>query len=194
MAGFDELDDGLKLVGDVLRGAGSDVGVAQVQRMPVAQERVRIVASQVVDVGKPLALPFEGLRHPVFPGRIDEVVLREVPDIGHVADVCRLPADRPGGAEDEVGREKRPEVADVRVIVHRGTATVESQVSGLLGLDRLGLAGERVVEAERAVSHERCGGGEMNERSGKTHASLHEPFRIVPIPSRIPQAFTGTAG
>jgi hypothetical protein len=148
---LDELFDGLDLMGDMLGGAGPHVRLAQVERVPVGDERVRVEARQVVDVGKAGALTFQCRRHLVLAGGVHEVILREVADVRHVAHKRRVPPDGLGGAHDQVRRQKRPEVADVRVRVHRGPAAVKAQVARLDWFYGLDLVAQRVVEAQRAI-------------------------------------------
>ncbi len=53
---FDELFDGFDLLGNVLCGAGTHIWLKHVERVPVVDKRLRIVAGQVPDVDKLLTL------------------------------------------------------------------------------------------------------------------------------------------
>ena len=166
VAGRHERLDGQDLLADVLGGARPDVGLDQVEQVPVALERLGVVPGEVPDGLERLAvLRREGLRHLVLARAVGHVVLSEVPHVGHVGHVADRPAQRLGRAHDEVGREERPEVADVGVAVDRRAAAVEAEqrppVWGVGdGCDSLDLAGQRVGEAERrGLGHRRGGRG-----------------------------------
>ena len=130
MTAFDELLHGLDLLADVLGGAGPHIRLQQVQRAPVVEQRARVEAGQIPDVRELRALlrP-QRLHHPVLARWVGVVVVGEVAHIGNVRDVRGAPAECPCRADDQVGGEKRAEVADVGKVVDRWTARVEAQMA-----------------------------------------------------------------
>ncbi len=165
----DERLDGADLLADVLGRARADVGLDQSERAPVGEEGVGVVPCEVPHVGESLALlARERLLHLVLALRVGHVVVREVPDVRHVAHVADVPAERRGRAHDEIRGQEGPEVADVGVRVDRRPAGVEPQQGAAVGrkrrgLDGLDLPGERVREAERRA----VGGVVGGHRAGR---------------------------
>src|SRR3954468_12097600 len=88
----------------------------------------------------------------IFPERLAclfGAVDRFVVHVGDVHDVKDLVAARLQPAPEEVLEQEGPEVSDVGVVVDRGTTGVERYPARLQRLERLDLAAQGVVEAER---------------------------------------------
>ncbi len=176
MSALHEAFYGFDLVRDVLGGTRTHVGLQQVERVPVVEQHLGVVARQIVDVGKALPLALQCRCHLVLALRVDQVVLGKVPHIGDVAHEGGVPPERLRGAVDEVGGEERPEVADMRVGVHGRAACVKAKVFVLQRLDRFHLAGQRVVEAKRG----RIGHKHIEYYWGNTSMALLRLCRNVP--------------
>src|SRR5208283_2650724 len=68
--------------------------------------------------------------------------------VGQVHHVGQLEAAEFQEAPQDVLENEGAEIADVRVVVHRGAAGVHADFPGLQGHERLNLAGQRVVDAD----------------------------------------------
>ena len=82
-------------------------------------------------------------------GALEDLVVH----VGHVAHVGDAIAPRAKEANEDVERDERARVPDVRVVVRREPADVEAHVARLERLERLHPLGHRVVEADGARGH-----------------------------------------
>ena len=125
-----------------------DVGRQQVHRRRVDVERLLVCGR---DLGRAPAFQAGSHEHAVL-----ALVEPLVPHVAHVGDVLDLEHAQPvvdEGPSDEVRQEERPEVADVRVAVHRRTAAVHPHEPRLDGLHGLDAAGQRVAQPEGHRGH-----------------------------------------
>ena len=107
------------------------------------------------------------------------VVVAHVPDVGDVLHVAHLVAEVLQRPMQEVAEQVRPQVADVGVLVDRAAAGVDADPTGLERLERLGAAGQRVVQADlgKGVRH-----GARNCSGGGSHIRIY----TAPAPGWAP--------
>ena len=162
------------LLAHVLGRFRADIGRREVQPRPVLLVSAGVKLGELPNVVERLALlALQGALHLVLAPGVGDVVLGQVPNVGDVRDPRHPEPERGGGADDEVGGEKAPEVADVRVAVHRRAAGVKPQVPGLAGLHRAHLAREGVVQPEGRKAHAglfRVYRGGVRRRDGRPRA------------------------
>jgi len=102
----------------------------KVQGKPVRLQGGRIVATEIPDIGEPLA--FLGLQcacHTILPGWIHGIVISQMPNIGNIRHVGGFPAYRPCGPQYEICGQKRAEVPNMCVRVYGRSTAVETQMT-----------------------------------------------------------------
>ena len=128
VAGSDEPLDEADDLRDVRRDARLDVGRGDAERRRVGMERLDVAGREHAD------LDAFGLN-----GVVDPVV--DVRDVARVDEPIRAAQQ----AREHVENHVRPHVADVGIAVDRRAADVHRDALGILRLERLALAGQRVV-------------------------------------------------
>ncbi len=88
--------------------------------------------------------------------------------VGNVHDVADLIAALQQKAMQDVHGDNGAKVADVHVVINRGTAGIHADFVGLSGSERLELSGERIVETK---SHRRGVDGTAYSRGGRRSRS-----------------------
>ena len=169
------------LLGDVVSRLAPDVRLEDVEMPQVVAECLPV---EVGDLPDRLALA---------PGADGHLVLaivcvgHEVPHVGDVHDVPDLEPAQQQRPLEHVLEHVRPQVADVRVVVHGRPACVEANRPGLDRLQLFLLSRQRVVNLQ-AHTRLRCLRGFLREvfRVGcATHPSTgRPPWRRCPRPAR----------
>ena len=139
--GDELLDDGDHL-GDVFGGARLDGGRQNTQRRDVGMELLGRALRHLTD------------RDALFPRLcVDLVVhIRDVAHIGHMTGAVNL-AQQP---EQHVEHDDGPRIADMGIVVNRGSADIHAHVLEVQGTEVFLGAGQRVVEAQRHVDPQAC--------------------------------------
>ena len=132
VAALEQRRDEVRDLRDVLGRARQDVRAGHAQRVGVVEEPGRVPVGEL------------GVADPLGGGAADDLVV----DVGQVHDPGHAQAAVAQVADQQVGEQERPEVADVRRAVDRRPAAVDPDVAGLDGLERAELAGQRVLEAD----------------------------------------------
>src|SRR5260370_32741862 len=118
--------------GDMVSGLHHALGPLQAQRGAVLQEGLRV------------ALGVFGDRF-IFGGRVaNDLVL----DVGDVHDVVQLITGRPQPSAQNVLEREGSKIADVRVVVDGGSASIHAHGGAVERHERLQLLGEGVVETQ----------------------------------------------
>ncbi|KAI0562724.1 Cysteinyl-tRNA Synthetase [Gracilaria domingensis] len=146
---------------DVLRCARVVVGGNHVEKLEIVEKRVGVPVRQL-----------RGRALLALHSRNDLVV-----DVGEVHDVTHLVPFAQEPSLDDVVREKRPEVANVRKVVHGGTARVEAHHSWLDGAKELLPSGERIEQLELVLLGGVFGGGGFHAACGWRHGQLRADGR-----------------
>ena len=121
------------IVVDVLGRPRQDVRPRHPERGRVGQEALAPAVGQLADAD-------------ARGGRAADDLVVDVGDVHHPRDAQAAVAQV---ADEDVGEEEGPEVADVGRAVDRRAAAVDPDVAGLERLERPGLAGHRVLESDR---------------------------------------------
>src|SRR4051794_31431022 len=125
--------DQLHHLGNEVRRPRIDGGVLDPEILPVFVKGVDVVLHVLPE------------RDPLLPSGID----RPVVDVGQIHDMKNVVAAGLEPAPEEVLEQEGPKVSDVGVVVDRWAAGVERDPARLERLERLDLAGQRVVESQR---------------------------------------------
>ena len=142
--------DHLDLLGDVVGGLAPDVGHEDVQPLQIVREAL------LVELGDlPGALAFAGgaLFHLVF---AHVGVAGEVADVGNVHNVADPKTRRDEGSLENIFKNVRSQVADVRVVVHRQAASIEADGGSSQRPELVGPPRHRVVQRYHARSYLSC--------------------------------------
>ena len=142
---LDFLDE-LNHVGNMLRRLADDVGTADVHRVDVGKERVRVEACNL-EHG---LMPFLSRLHHLVGSVVG--IARKMADISYVHHVLYVVAQIRERLVKDVKKNVGAEIPDVRVIIDRRAASIKADMSFDNRLELLHLPSHRVVQSQCHLS------------------------------------------